>query len=98
MPNAYNIRGYDYEIDLYFDMEEQPMRFIYENPGNAKGLLLRIKSLLYNDNDENMYNEMIIYLHPKKFFRLTENAMLNYTQLLKKNVFYLDLPKMIIAI
>ena len=28
LPNAYNIRGYDYEIDLYFDMEEQPMRFI----------------------------------------------------------------------
>ena len=93
LPNAYNIRGYDYEIDLYFDMEEQPMRFIYENPGNAKGLLLRIKSLLYNDNDENFYNEMIIYLHPKKFFTLTENTILNYTQLLKKMFLFLSYQK-----
>jgi len=55
-----------------------------------KGIILKIKTIFEKGEDEiNLYNEMVIYLYPKKIFYIKKNEKLNYTQLLTKNVFYL---------
>ena len=55
----------------------------------AKGILLEIQNILNEDNEEDIHNEMIVYLYPKKISFITKKEILNYDQLLTKNVFYL---------
>ena len=55
-----------------------------------KGIILKIITIFEKGEDEiNLYNEMVIYLYPKKIIYIKGNEKLNYTQLLTKNVFYL---------
>ena len=83
LPNAFDIRHYDYDYVFSEDIIFHPILFIYKRI-NAKGVLLQIESTLFYDNDEEMHNEMIMYLKSKKLFIITENKIVNYTQLLKK--------------
>ena len=91
LPKAYQIRNFDYESDYNLAIEEEPMMLIRKK-FDYKGLFLQIETKMSEDNEENINNEMIVYLYPKNIFNITENEKLNYTQLLKKNVFYFSNP------
>ena len=81
----------DFDYDSYTD------RYMYDNPiiffrkfKDTKGLFLKIRSYLIEDNDEINHNEMIVYLNAKYIFEdLTENHIFNHTELKEKKVFYL---------
>jgi len=64
------------------------MIFIRKN-FDAKGLLLIIESRILEDNEDKLYNELIVYLYPKSLFNLTQNERLNYDKLITNNVFNL---------
>ena len=93
LPKSYEISDYDYETNWLTTLEEDPMILINKF-SYMKGIILKIKTLFVKEDEVNLYNEMVIYLYPKKIFYIKENEKLNYTQLLTKNVFYLkDLNK-----
>ena len=83
-----DIRNFDYKLTSYQNLEENPMIFIRKN-FDAKGLLLIIKSRILEDNEDKLYNELIVYLYPKSLFNLTQNERLNYDKLITNNAFNL---------
>ena len=88
MPYAFDIKNYDYEDIWYQNMTENPF-ILLRKYREAKGLLLMIESVLDKETEESRHNEMIVYVKAKNIINLTENTVLNSTQLIPKNVYYL---------
>ena len=89
MPYAFDIKNYNYEDIWYQNMTENPF-ILLRKYREAKGLLLMIESVLDKETEESKHNEMVMYVKAKNIINLTENTVLNFTQLIPKNVYYLD--------
>ena len=89
LPIGSEIKDFDYEDRDIYNIKYEPMIYFLKKK-DAKGLLFRIDSYMYEETDEFSLNEMIMYLSAKKLFEITENIKFNYTQLLTKNAFFLS--------
>ena len=98
MPYAYNIKDFDYESTWYENMTEKPF-ILLRKYREAKGFFLKVETVIDEDTEESMHNEMIMYLDAKNIISIDENLVLNSTQLIPKNVFclYRDLSDNLIV-
>ena len=90
LPNGVEVKDFDYDSYNDINMKNEPLILIRKFE-DTKGLFLKIRSYLNEDNDQVNHNEMIVYLKAKYIFEdLTENHIFNHTELKEKNVFYLQ--------
>ena len=88
LPDGDEVKNFDY-YDWDEHINNEPFIFLSRYK-YTKGILLKIKSSLNEDNNQVVHNEMIVYLYAKYVFEdLTENHKFNHTELKEKNVFYL---------
>ena len=87
LPYAYKITDFDADSRNYYSTFEEPFIFLVLFP-DTKGLLLKIETYLYKDDDQARHSEMINYLYPKIILEeIIENHKYNQTELKEKNVF-----------
>ena len=57
MPYAYNIKDFDYESTWYENMTEKPF-ILLRKYREAKGFFLKVETVLDEDTEESMHNEI----------------------------------------